>query len=195
MSWLATRTSQKVVKKRLAMKTDVIHVISVTPNKPNILYAVKEKGDIVDIVLQITERMKRNGSSSDQIIICCRNHIDVAEFYEVFRKLLEPPNFLDLAKYRLVDMYTSVTANSVKEHIVKSFCSPHGRLRVGICTAAFGMGLDCLNVRQIIHWGPAEDLEGYVQQTGRGGRDGDLCLAILFWKKGDQQHTAKQMIE
>ena len=92
-------------------------------------------------------------------------------------------------------MYTSVTAKSVKEHIVKSFCSPRGRLRVVICTVAFGMGLDCPNVHQIIHWGPAEDLEGYVQQTGRGGRDGDLCLATLFWKKGDQQHTAKQMME
>ena len=36
-------------------------------------------------------------------------------------------------------------------------------------TAAFGIGLVCPIVRQIIHWGPSCDIEQYLQQTGRDG--------------------------
>ncbi len=48
-----------------------------------------------------------------------------------------PPGFVDLAKYRVVDMYTSVTVDSVKEQIVKSFCNPNGKLRVVVCTVGW----------------------------------------------------------
>ena len=41
-----------------------------------------------------------------------------------------------------------------------------------ICTIAFGMGIDCVYVRQVIHWGPSSDIESYVQECGRAGRNG-----------------------
>ena len=50
-----------------------------------------------------------------------------------------------------------------------SFTLPGSRLRVVIATIAFGMGLDCPNVRKIIHIGAPEDVESYLQQTGRAG--------------------------
>ena len=37
---------------------------------------------------------------------------------------------------------------------------------------AFGMGVDCPNIRQIIHVGLPDDISSYVQETGRAGRDG-----------------------
>ena len=49
-------------------------------------------------------------------------------------------------------------------------------LRVVIATVAFGMGIDCPDVREVIHWGVPEDAEMYVQENGRGG---GLCHAIL----------------
>ncbi len=49
-----------------------------------------------------------------------------------------------------------------------------------MATVAFGMGLDCPNVRRIIHWGPSTDVEQYVQETGRAGRDGLPVVAILY---------------
>ncbi len=42
------------------------------------------------------------------------------------------------------------------------------------------MGLDCSDVRQVIHLGASEDLESYIQESGRGGRDGKPSLALLF---------------
>lgn len=42
------------------------------------------------------------------------------------------------------------------------------------------MGLDCPNVRRIIHWGPSSDIEQYLQNTGSAGRDGLPSQAILY---------------
>ena len=51
-----------------------------------------------------------------------------------------------------------------------------------IATVAFGMGLDCPNIRHVLHWGPPEDIELYLQETetSRAGRDGNPASAILY---------------
>ena len=49
-----------------------------------------------------------------------------------------------------------------------------------MATVAFGMGLDCPNVRRVIHFGPPSDIEEYLQKTGRAGRDDDISSAIIF---------------
>ena len=45
------------------------------------------------------------------------------------------------------------------------------------------MGVDCPDVRRIIHLGPTEDIDHYVQQIGRAGRDGKPSFATLLFRK------------
>ena len=89
-------------------------------------------------------------------------------------------------------MYTSCT--EPKESILQSFCCEHGTLRVIIATIAFGMGLDCPNIREVIHWGPSSDLESYIQETGRAGRDGYLSHATLMHGAGDRRYCSPEMM-
>ncbi len=56
----------------------------------------------------------------------------------------------DYVKYRVVDMFTHCTHASVKKKIVEQF-SIESPLRVVIATIAFGMGMNCRDIRQIIH--------------------------------------------
>ena len=58
-------------------------------------------------------------------------------------------------------------------------------MRIVISTAAFAMGIDVPNIHTFFHWGPPNDIESCVQETGRGGRTGEPTRAILYFNKRD----------
>ena len=68
-------------------------------------------------------------------------------------------------------------------------------LRIVCATIAFGMGINCDDVRQIIHVGPSDDAESYIQETGRGGRDEQPTCAVLLKTKGCKRYVDNAMLQ
>ena len=99
----------------------------------------------------------------------------MCRFVLVFRSYLgiqftQPPGAPNLSSFRLVDMYISCTYPDEKEMINSAF-TKESCLHIVIATVAFGMGINCRDVRQVINLGSPTDLESYVQETGCAGRD------------------------
>ena len=65
-----------------------------------------------------------------------------------------------------------------------------------ICaTTAFGMGINKSNVRYVFHYDMPKSMEGYHQETGRGGRDGLPAECVLLYGAGDQMRYARLIDE
>ena len=86
-------------------------------------------------------------------------------------------------------MFTACSTPKLKSSILKSFSSTNSLLRVVVATVAFGMGIDCSDVRYIYHWSPPSDIETYIQETGRAESDNNAAFATLFFSKKDLSYS------
>jgi ATP-dependent DNA helicase RecQ len=66
----------------------------------------------------------------------------------------------------------------------------NNKLRVMVCTNAFGMGIDKPDVRTVVHLDTPDCLENYYQEAGRAGRDGRKSYTVLLYDTRDVEELS-----
>ena len=180
----ATEATLKTVTERLCMTNTII--VGLPPHRDNIFYSMKDLPLLGDFCDNLVEKVRQLKTCLPKTVIFCRRYLDCSRLYTTLLQKLgpdftDPPGYpTSQHQFRIIDMYTSAATVEMKEKILSSFLMTNGRLRIVIATTTFGMGVDCNDIREVIHWGPPGDIEEYVQQSGRAGRDGEQSYAALL---------------
>jgi ATP-dependent DNA helicase RecQ len=110
---------------------------------------------------------------------------EVAVVYAATRKKVDSlADLLNRAGVRAV-AYHAGAAEGERRRLQEAFMAEE--VRVVVATNAFGMGIDKPNVRLVLHYDLPGSLEGYVQEAGRAGRDGEPAECVLLHAYGDRR--------
>ena len=166
---------KKTVAESLAMGSFVS--ISASPNRPNIKLIVvdlpkKKPYACPDAMDWLINRVKTLGPDTPRVIVYCRTHVQCHSLYGLFDEQVDDSE--------LFAMYHGSTHPDVQKKVVDDFENANGKIRVLFATIAFGMGIDAKGVHTIIHLGVPCDVDDYVQESGRCGRDGRQSVSILI---------------
>ena len=134
----------------------------------------------------VSGKMKVLGLQYPKTVIFCRRYYDCGTLYHMLHQKLGdyftyPPGYPDFHQFRVIDMYTRAATVEMRENVLTSMCNQSSNLQIVIATSAFGMGIDCPDIREVIHWGPPCNLETYAQESGRAGRNNLQSTACMLY--------------
>jgi len=144
-------------------------------NRPNLYYEVRDK---VEPEKDIIRFIRQNPGKSG--IVYCLSR----------KKVEEMAQMLSINGIRALPYHAGLDAKTRAENQDKFLME---EIDVIVATIAFGMGIDKPDVRFVIHYDIPKSIEGYYQETGRAGRDGQEGQCITYYSYKDIQKLEKFM--
>ncbi|MFJ3574627.1 DNA helicase RecQ [Streptomyces rubiginosohelvolus] len=158
----ATNATHEEITRRLGMP-DAKHFVA-SFDRPNIQYRIVPKADPKK---QLLSFLKEEHAGDAGIVYCLsRNSTE---------KIAE---YLSNNGVQAVPYHAGLDAGTRAAHQAR-FLREEGL--VVVATIAFGMGIDKPDVRFVAHVDLPKSVEGYYQETGRAGRDGEPSTAWMAY--------------
>ncbi len=169
----ATPKVQNDIQKNLGIMDATVFKSSF--NRPNLFYEVRDKvNPDKDIIRYIKQRPGKSG------IIYCLSR----------KKVEEVAKLLTINGIKALPYHAGLDAKTRAENQDRFLMED---VNVIVATIAFGMGIDKPDVRFVIHYDIPKSIEGYYQETGRAGRDGENAECITFYSYKDIRKLEKFM--
>ncbi|MGE4609437.1 MAG: RecQ family ATP-dependent DNA helicase [Myxococcota bacterium] len=165
----ATHRVREGIIKSLRMRDP--KVVASSPHRSNLAFEVLpcEEGVRARVMLRLVKRLRRPG------IVYCATRREVDMVYAWLRRFGIPA-------HRYHAGMPAAERNAEQEHFMRG-----GHRTVMVATNAFGLGIDKPDIRYILHYQSPASLEQYVQEAGRGGRDGAKANCIVLPDAADRR--------
>lgn len=146
------------------------HLVRGESDRPNIIYFIKHCRVKVPALLEEVEKRKK------PMVIFCSSRKGTEQTAALLRFYFNDGN---------IRFYHAGLQREEKTEVEQWFHSNKSGILVTTC--AWGMGVDKKDVRTVIHKDPPPTAEAYIQEAGRGGRDGTEAEAVLLWSPDDKK--------
>lgn len=160
----ATPDVQKDICEKLAFHNEQIFRQSF--ERPNLSYSAFKVDSKINKIIEILQKVPGTG------IVYCRSRKRTKEISELLQ-----------LQHISADYYHAGLPQEERSRKQEQWIN--NKIRVIVCTNAFGMGIDKPNVRSVIHADVPDCLENYYQEAGRAGRDGKTSYAVLLFDEND----------
>jgi ATP-dependent DNA helicase RecQ len=172
-AFTATASAQTVTDIRdLLFLGKPVHIVQGDADRPNIFYKVipsisKER----DLHCLFTHPCIRR-----PILVFCGRRDTTEQLAMIFR--------VRLGSQQICHYHAGLSS---RERALKEQWFTASQDGILFATTAFGLGVDKSDIRTVIHYRPASDIEAFLQESGRAGRDRQSALSVTLFYRSELQ--------